>query len=103
MTWAFRKSNEELTETYASIPTGLDILVSHQPPYGYGDQDAEPLGSPELLAAIERVRPRLVICGHIHAGHGHFEHDGIPIYNVSVVNDQYRLVRTPTVIDIDGW
>jgi hypothetical protein len=100
MNWAFMKSGEELAETYAAIPAGVDILVSHQPPYGCGDDG---LGSPELLAAIGRIRPRLVICGHIHAGHGVFEHDGIPIYNVSVVNDHYRLVRLPTVIDIDGW
>ena len=102
MNWAFMKSGEELAETYAAIPTGLDILVTHQPPYGYGD-GAERLGSRELLAAIERVRPRLVICGHIHEGFGYFEHDGIPIYNVSVVNKQYRLVRLPTVIDIAEW
>ena len=49
------------------------------------------------------VKPRLVICGHIHSGHGYFEHAGIPIYNVSVVNDHYELVRSPTVIDIEHW
>ncbi len=100
MHWAFMKSDEELAETYAAIPTGVDILVSHQPPYGFGDDG---LGSPEFLAAIKRVRPRLVICGHIHAGYGQFEYEGIPIYNVSLVNDQYRLVRLPTVIDIGDW
>ncbi len=110
MNWAFMKSRAELADVYAAIPDGVDILVSHQPPYGYGDRydhvgsrEVEHLGSRELLAAIERVRPRLVICGHLHGGHGCFEYDGIPIYNVSVVNDQYRLVRSPTVIDIPGW
>ena len=108
MTWAFMKPAAELAEVYAAIPEGLDILVSHQPPYGYGDcsvdeqsGEADHLGSRELLSAIERVKPRLVICGHIHSGYGYFEHGRIPIYNVSVVNEQYRLVRSPTVIDID--
>lgn len=110
MSWAFMKSAAELAEVYAAIPAGLDILVSHQPPYGYGDRSVDEqsgevdyLGSHELLSAIERVKPRLVICGHIHSGHGYFEHGRTPIYNVSVVNDQYRLVRSPTVIDIDAW
>ena len=40
-----------------------------------------------------------MICGHIHDGYGRYEYDGIPIYNVSVVDEQYRLVREPTVID----
>ena len=103
------KSDAELAEIYAAIPTGLDILVSHHPPYGCGDRsvgdsgEVEHLGSHELLTAIDDVKPRLVICGHIHTGHGYFARGRTPIYNVSVVDEHYRLVRSPTVIDIADW
>ena len=109
MNWAFMKSDAELAAVYAAIPKGLDILVSHHPPYGCGDRsvddsgEVEHLGSHELLTAIDYVKPRLVICGHIHTGHGYFARGRTPIYNVSVVDEHYRLVRSPTVIDIAGW
>ena len=35
-------------------------------------------------------------------GFGRYEHQGIPIYNVSVVDESYRLVNAPTVIDLPG-
>ncbi len=83
---------------YAAIPAGIDILVSHQPPYGHGDDVFDSasgglrhLGSLELLAAIERVRPKLVICGHVHGGFGRSEHEGTQIYNVSILDQRYRL------------
>ncbi len=106
MNWAFMKEPSELADVYAAIPGGIDILVSHQPPFGYGDRYADDssgkvqhLGSRELLAAIDHVKPKLVICGHIHDGHGRYQYGGIPIYNVSVVDEQYRLVHPPTEID----
>jgi hypothetical protein len=109
MRWAFMKRPSDLERVYAAIPEDIDVLVSHQPPYGYGDStfdlDArrvEHVGSRELLVAIERVRPRVVICGHVHGGFGRYEHQGIPIYNVSVVDESYRLVNAPTVIDLPG-
>ena len=107
MNWAFMKRPSDLVRVYAAIPAGIDILVSHQPPLYHGDRLVDPysgrvehLGSRELLDAIERVRPRLVICGHIHGGFGRFEHQGIPIYNVSVVDEAYRLVNPPTIVDL---
>jgi 3',5'-cyclic AMP phosphodiesterase CpdA len=107
MNWAFMKRPSDLARVYAAIPAGIDILVSHQPPLYHGDRLVDPdsgrvehLGSRELLDAIERVRPRLVICGHIHGGFGRFEHQGIAIYNVSVVDEAYRLVNAPTIVDL---
>lgn len=108
MDWAFMQSREDLATTYAAIPAHVDILVSHQPPFGAGDRAfdeqsgrVEHLGSLELTNAIARVKPRLVICGHIHSGYGRFESAGTPVYNVSIVDEHYRVVRPPTVIDID--
>ena len=107
--WAFMEAAERLSSyrSTRAIPDGIDVLVSHQPPYGYGDSTfdldsrrVEHVGSRELLVAIERVRPRVVICGHVHGGFGRYEHQGIPIYNVSVVDESYRLVNAPTVIDL---
>lgn len=106
MNWAFMKVPEDLEAVYAEIPEGIDILISHQPPYGYSDRcfdvgsgTVQHLGSRELMKAIERVRPKLVICGHIHDGYGRTDYDGIPIYNVSIVDEQYRVAHPPTVID----
>lgn len=107
MRWAFMKKPSELEAVYAAIPEGIDILVSHQPPLYYGDRtfnlDAgrvEHVGSRELLDAVERVRPRIVVCGHVHGSFGRYEHQGIQIYNVSVVDEAYRLVNAATVIDL---
>lgn len=107
MHWAFMKPPAELANVYAAIPAGTDILVSHQPPIGFGDRfvdvitgKIEHLGSRELLETIERVRPRAVVCGHIHNGHGRYIHAGVPIYNVSIVDEQYRQVYAPTIIDL---
>src|SRR5437868_14484008 len=61
--WAFMKYPGDLERVYAEIPDDTDVLVSHQPPYGYGDctfnldsARVERVGSRELLDAIERVR-----------------------------------------------
>lgn len=114
--WALMKAPAKLVEIYAEIPDDVDILVSHQPPYGYGDtipneyliyQDDKNdphVGSKELAAAIVRVHPKLVVCGHIHGGFGRYagcwgNEQGIPVYNVSHVDEQYRPVHP--VVELD--
>jgi hypothetical protein len=116
--WNWMKPHADLHEVYNQIPAGTDIIVSHQPPYGYGDRVPPDLlegsrdvhqGSQELRYHIARVKPKIVICGHIHNGHGEYrlmdaDLDGstcdVKVYNVSLVDEAYRLVHAPTVIDL---
>jgi hypothetical protein len=110
MDWAWMDAPSKLAEVYAKIPAGTDIIVSHQPPYGYGDtvdkrfligdRPVEHLGSKELLTAINRVAPKFVICGHIHGGFGCYSLGATTIHNVALVDDAYRLIHAPTVIDL---
>lgn len=103
MQWAWMKEPHDLKPIYDAIPEGIDVLVSHQPPYGYGDLYAnfdtgkmEHIGSKELLATIDRVKPREVICGHLHGGYGTYAYDITSIRNVSVVDEEYQLVNPVT-------
>jgi len=52
-----------------TIPADVDILVSHSPPRWHRDLPVG-LGCASLLKEIWRVKPRLHVFGHIHAGAG---------------------------------
>ena len=49
------------------IPTDIDVLVTHCPPYGVLD---EGLGSPEILNFMMKSKPKYHLFGHIHATEG---------------------------------
>jgi Icc-related predicted phosphoesterase len=105
MNWAFMKDPNDLVEVYAKIPEGIDILVSHQPPidtnttiYDFEAKKKIEVGSKELADTIDRVKPRIVICGHIHVAQGHYVRGTTDIYNVTVVNEAYKNVYDPTEI-----
>lgn len=51
------------------IPEGIDILLTHGPPYGHWDGHLH-AGCPYLAYAIEKKSPKLIVFGHIHAGYG---------------------------------
>ncbi|CEJ82715.1 Putative Phosphoesterase [[Torrubiella] hemipterigena] len=51
-----------------TIPDDTDIVVTHGPPLGHLDLEGK--GCPQLLHEVKRVRPKLVVFGHIHAGRG---------------------------------
>ena len=63
-------TEEELKERAAGISSGVDLLISHMPPYGVGDlcHDGDKAGSHALreLALSANEPPKLWVFGHIH-------------------------------------
>lgn len=102
-----------LEQMFLSIPEDTDVLVSHGPPFGFGDQPSkgrgsgpatrrrtqdlkengthDPMlgshvGSTALRARITTVQPRLVVCGHIHASYGRYQMGDVEVVNAAVAD-----------------
>ena len=63
---------EDEAEALLSRCESADILITHSPPKGVGDTTSQgvSVGSEAIRAAIERLQPRLALCGHIHDSWG---------------------------------
>lgn len=88
---------------YATIPDDTDIVITHGPPYGI--LDCTPgsnyhAGCPELLEAIQRVKPKLHVFGHIHGGHGITEQGGTLFVNAALLGPDNDVAHQPVVIRI---
>ncbi|MCL2435589.1 MAG: hypothetical protein FWD09_05565 [Lentimicrobiaceae bacterium] len=57
-------------------------------------------GCPDLLRAIERIKPRHHLFGHIHAVHGIKKLQETTFVNAVIVNEMYELVNEPVLLDI---
>lgn len=108
--WAFMEVDSDLHLRYDNIPEDTDVLISHGPPYGFGDVatdfgSIEHVGSYALSSALsKRPNIKLNFFGHIHGGWGvHHDNDhGIShhmwedkiqasMMNVACRNDYYDL------------
>jgi uncharacterized protein len=69
--WSFDLTEEEAAALLLHCPPNA-VLVSHSPPKGAVDRSSrgQSLGSTAVRAAVERLRPVLVVCGHIHGSAG---------------------------------
>lgn len=111
--WAFMKGETELGIMWRDIPRDIDILLVHGPPYGFGDAVGkvyvdggwhdEHAGSTTLANQLNYdVWPHLkmAVYGHIHEGYGEQSLKQIRMLNVSQMNDEYRPVNAPVLIDL---
>ena len=104
--WAFnRKRGKELASYWAKIPDHVDVLITHAPPFGFGDTNGDiydkRFGDQDLLDRVLKVRPKYHVYGHAHGGYGQYEFNGIKFINCSSCNEQYEPVNPPVVIDYD--
>jgi Icc-related predicted phosphoesterase len=69
--WSYDFTEAEAELLLQACPHG-GVLVSHSPPCGLLDTSSagKSLGSAAVLAAVERCRPWLVVCGHVHDSSG---------------------------------
>src|SRR3974390_2505199 len=119
MHWAFNVPRGRLTRYWRHIPHGLDILITHGPPYGILDQrvspsmrrvapweDEEPfggsdhVGDEELLVAVEIAKPQVHVFGHIHGSYGRTQNNDTTCLNAAICNENYEPIHEPWVTDV---
>jgi Icc-related predicted phosphoesterase len=86
---------------YAKIPCLTDIVIAHGPAKGLVDGH---MGCRALLWEMARVRPRLVVSGHIHEAHG-IRHGrgtlrGTTFVNAANCKDGYKVGWDALVVDL---
>jgi len=105
--WSFMAEETELTKVWDKIPDDTNILITHGPAYGcldlvekaYGKDPH--VGSKSLCARKLAIQDSLLlhVCGHIHCAYGATT-TSCKNVNASVLNDSYKLVNKPIVVEI---
>lgn len=94
---------------WPGIPDGVDVVVTHGPPFGIGDLSGEKApspqraGCPRLRHRVQQARPALHLFGHIHEGYGAYsdQEPGGTIYiNAAVCTERYLATRLAVVTDL---
>lgn len=105
--WAFMRDDEDLQQMYKCIPKDLDILITHDAPYGVSDvllqsgYTKEHIGNKPLREAILEKEPKYVLHGHLHSTSHEFELLGSSkVVNCSIKDEQYQLVYDPIYFEI---
>ena len=107
--WAFFASSEALMLRAELIPEGLDVLITHGPPFmagdyigtsekqrnKYGNFGGINAGDRTLNDAIRRMRPKVTLCGHIHEARGRHWLSGNRVLNVAAVDESYKVHDEP--------
>jgi Icc-related predicted phosphoesterase len=105
MNWAFNVPRGRLGRYWEQIPADLDILITHGPPFGVLDQavpgKTDHVGCEELLAAVEKTKPRVHVFGHIHGSYGTTKNEHTTFYNASLANERYEIVNQAWVVDLE--
>lgn len=101
--WAFNlPRGKACKDVWDKIPEGIDVLVTHGPPLGHGDKcfGGHRAGCYDLLRAVERIRPRYHVFGHIHEGSGVSSDGQTDFINASTCDFNYRPNNQAIVFDI---
>jgi Icc-related predicted phosphoesterase len=94
-------SADDRRRLYARIPENTDVLITHGPPYGVLDSEANSglhSGCRELFEAVMRVRPKLHVFGHVHGAYGIFQAEQTTFVNAALFGIHGSLDKSPLVV-----
>ena len=106
--WPFMYEDDLLVDFFKEIPSKVDIIVSHDAPYGTSDVCSEGIakykghiGNKPLTEALKNVEFKYLLHGHLHtSNHEAEELNGGLVYNVSLLNEDYKPEFEPLEIEI---
>ena len=101
--WAWNYARgAEIKAVWDKIPANVDMLITHGPPMGILDWvGKERVGCEELRIAVERIKPRAHVFGHLHSAGGQHRRIGTTdFYNAAVVDESYKLAHASQVIEL---
>ncbi len=97
--WAFNlRRGHDIDAKWRLIPQGVDVLVTHGPPHGYGDviSSGDRVGCEDLTRHLDRVKPKLHFFGHIHEDRGEWHRGPTRLVNCTTAECELPV----TVIDV---
>ena len=99
---SFAASEGELQTVFEQAPREVDVVISHGPPHGVLDKgpSGKHVGSVAFKRWLLIRKPRAVVCGHIHGGHGQATLGETTIINAAYVDDDYLPKNAPILIEL---
>ena len=118
--WAFNRYPDEmevimqLAVEHHRTKFPIDVLITHGPPYNtldgvwtaVRDQGSyrllkryqEHVGCKATLKAVQQIKPKIHVFGHIHSGYGSMWPAGTDFYNVAFVDETYMPAHKPFLV-----
>lgn len=101
--WAFNLPiGQALADKWALIPDDTDVLITHGPPHGILDftQRGESVGCEQLRKAVDRIKPKFHVFGHIHHSYGVYKGESTTFINASICTERYEPDNYAITFDI---
>ena len=106
--WAFMRSADLLAKKFNEIPENIDILFTHDAPYGTSDvcldgpwADGEHIGNLQLRNIVILRKPRYHFHGHLHSSnHGEELLGETKVFNTSILDERYLIMYDPLIMRI---
>lgn len=103
--WAFnRERGDEIHAHWKKIPRETHVLMTHTPPYGFLDKiwTGRHVGCEALLQELQqRIKPQLLVCGHIHENAGCVQAGETLVLNAASLNRRYQPTQSIWCVDLD--